>query len=1239
MGIVYEAFDRERGQVMALKTLPRFDPAALYLFKQEFRTLADVHHANLVRLYELVVAEGDQVFFTMELVRGTNFREFVQSATSRVDSAPPPTAIVAMRPLATERETLRPAGPGPAPATARVFPTSPARMDRLRPALRQLVAGVHALHRGGKLHRDIKPSNVLVTDEGRVVLLDFGVATELKTHPQEVAAGSGEIVGTLRYMAPEQADEAPPTPASDWYSVGVVLYEALVGRAPFTGSAADVLAMKSTLDAMPPSQCVIGVPPDLDALCRGLLQREPAMRPTGEDILHRLGVPLSSAPPPAPAESLDGDAAVVGREPQLQSLRDAFDAAQSGAVTVRVSGAAGMGKSTVAHHVLDDLARTHGALVLRGRAYERESVPYKAVDSVIDTLTRYLMRRDEDGAPVSLPEDIGALGRLFPVLRRIPGVGTAGGEAADDLPSLRRRAFVALRELLATLARQQPVVLFVDDVQWGDVDSVALLLEVMRPPHSPPLLLLMTYREDAAATPFLTEMRARWPEEADVRDIEVGALTLEDSKQLALKWLGASDEVALRTASAVARESGGSPFLVEELVRGHLGMTARADGPTLAVITLDRLVSDRLDRLPDAARRLIEIVSVGGRPLPVSVVIRAAGLPAPSDDVVTLLGARRFARTGLRRGHEVIEPIHDRIRETIVAQLPPAALRDHHRTIAQVLEESPDVDAEAIARHWLGADDHPRAARFAQVAAEEACAKLAFDQAARLFWLALENLPPSSPDERRVRLRLAQMLELGGRAVDSARAYLVCVEGASPSEQVEYRRAAAEQLLAAGHIDEGEKILRGVLAAIGMSAPRSPLSALFWLIVYRFWVALYGLRFQERTVDSVPREDRLRVDALHAVVTGFGIVDIILGACMQARHFVEAIRKGDRLQLLRATGIEVAQIMAAGKPPTKRERALVEIGRGLAERAGTAEARAYVETFHGLGLYMRGQWREAQARLQTPDGLLGGAMAIQHRLFLARLCFFLGDPGEGARREAAIYAEAEDRGDICTTVSIRTTTNVRKCLAAGKPERARREVDEALAQWSQTGFHVQHWQAMVYAPDIDLYLGDGAAAYERFMRDMPKLKKSLLLHAGYSRAMTDYTHGRVAIASIASAAASPALRASRIAEALRMSRRLAREYNPWTGMLAALVLAIAKNAEGDRAAAIAALRVAIERGEATESISFLPSARYRLGELLGGDEGRALMDAALRTMKEWDVQHPVPWLAVYMPGVWTSPPY
>src|SRR5580698_10172791 len=77
MGAVYEALDRERQQLVALKTLLHFSPAALYRFKQEFRTLADVHHTNLVHLYELVVTEAGEVFFTMELLRGSNFREYV----------------------------------------------------------------------------------------------------------------------------------------------------------------------------------------------------------------------------------------------------------------------------------------------------------------------------------------------------------------------------------------------------------------------------------------------------------------------------------------------------------------------------------------------------------------------------------------------------------------------------------------------------------------------------------------------------------------------------------------------------------------------------------------------------------------------------------------------------------------------------------------------------------------------------------------------------------------------------------------------------------------------------------------------------------------------------------------------------------------------------------------------------------------------------------------------------------
>src|SRR5262249_18564752 len=118
----------------------------------------------------------------------------------------------------------------------------PARWGRLRSALRQLAEGLGALHAAGKLHRDLKPSNVLVTREGRVIILDFGLAMDVASrsaHPS-----TDRLAGTPAYMAPEQAGNGPPTPACDWYAVGTMLYEALTCRLPFDGAPLEILMRK-----------------------------------------------------------------------------------------------------------------------------------------------------------------------------------------------------------------------------------------------------------------------------------------------------------------------------------------------------------------------------------------------------------------------------------------------------------------------------------------------------------------------------------------------------------------------------------------------------------------------------------------------------------------------------------------------------------------------------------------------------------------------------------------------------------------------------------------------------------------------------------------------------------------------------------------------------------------------------------------------------------------------------------
>ena len=1127
MGAVYEAWDRERGQLVALKTLLHFSPATLYLFKQEFRTLADVSHPNLVRLHELVMTGLDHIFFAMELVGGQDFLAYTQTSGIVADSQRPVPSDdhdvshtrISEGPASTAESQDPAAVQASTPSRSRR--RSPADLSRLRPALCQLVEGVMALHAARKLHRDIKPSNVLVTTEGRVVLLDFGVATEFSRVVDEELREEEQTVGTARYMAPEQAFEEPG-PACDWYSVGVMLYEALVGRPPFAGSAVDVLTLKNSLDPLPPSVCVAGVPPDLDALCVALLHREPVMRPNGEEILRRLGTTAAASGRAGSATASAADegrkyVGLTGRAAHLRALHEAFDRANTGrSVTIGVGGRPGTGKSSLVHRFLDELVERGAAVVLRGRAYEREAVPYKAFDSVIDSLSRYLMRLGEEDLTIALPKDVWALAHIFPVLRRVPSIGGLAEEPIRDPQRVRRRAFFALRELLSTLARRRPIVLFVDDAQWGDVDSAALWLELVRPPHAPPLLLVMTYRDEEAQTsPFLCDLRARWPELAELRDLPVGPLEPSDARRLALALLESGEQSSVLVADAIARESGGNPFLVEELARSvgaeARNMSAQQASAVFASLTLERMVESRLAVLPDAARRLLEIVAVCGRPLASSVATQAAGIQrGMADELIAQLRTGRFLRAGLRNGREVLEAVHARIRETIVAQLGASAVREHHGRIARVLEATPEVDVEALATHLQGAGETDRAAEFAERAAERAAGKLAFEQAARLLQLTLQTYPVGTPDGGRVRKRLGEVLEWAARSAEAGHTYLEAAEGAPPSQKMELQRAAAEQLYASGRIDEGTQILYQVLAAVGQRAALSRFGALFWLVAYHIRLRIVGLRFKERSASEVSPEDRFRIDALYVVTLGFALVDQVLCMSMRARVLVESLRVGDRSQVARAAAMVACDLGGNGRE-TRTERALWEIARRLAEAEETPATKLAVRATSGVTLCLRGRWRDAINTLDPLVSMITNRRAAQQSavLFTLYSLYFLGELNELTRRYTRLVAEAEEHGNIFMSASLRAISAVPVWLAADDPARARRELAQA-AQWAEGKFS-NEWRVTIFGTELDLYVGDGAAAYERVKGLRGAVNRNFFLFVHYVRALTAFAQGRAAI--------------------------------------------------------------------------------------------------------------------------------
>ncbi|HLK36761.1 MAG TPA: protein kinase, partial [Polyangiaceae bacterium] len=1010
MGVVYEAYDNVRRQPIALKTLLHFSPSALYRFKQEFRALADVTHPNLVSLYELVATDPDHVFFTMELVRGVDFISYALAAGKDPGSralAPTTTMPKPLRaPLSRAANDVVPPSDPPAESDCK------ADLTRLYPALRQLVEGVNALHAAGKLHRDIKPSNVLVTPEGRVVLLDFGVATDLA---YDLDAPDREIVGTARYMAPEQATDSPSTPASDWYSVGVVLYEALVGHPPFGGSAADVLASKAVVEPPPPSRYVKGIPEDLDTLCCALLRRDADARPTGRDIVRCLdGGGVYARSTPLPALSTGSDGAPIGRDVEHAALRDALEAARAGRlVTVKLHGPSGMGRSTLAAHFVDGLVEREEAVVLHGRAYERESVPYKALDSVIDELSRHLMRHSETELAALLPTGVGALARLFPVLRRVDAIAAAAEPPGAAPQTVRRRAIDALHELLVKLASRRPVVLCIDDAQWGDVDSAALLIEVARRPFASPVVLLLSHRdEDAEASPFLTDLRTRWPLGTDVRDVALSPLRHEDACTLALSRLASRDPAAIEAAEAIAREAGGSPLLIDELARSTDRARLRAGGVMAIAAThaprLEQVIEERMARLPRDARRLLEVVAVSARPLPLTILGDAAKVYDRLDEMVAKLRAERFVRTGMRDGREVAEMIHDRLRETVTAQLSESALREHHGRLARVLESVPAADGEALAVHLLGAGEDARAARHAERAAEQAATKLAFVQAIRLYRLALATIDEGSVEARRLRVCLAHVLEGAGRGADAAQVYVEAAASARGFERMELERAAAEQLLTSGHVDEGADALHRILRAAGMRGPRTIAGALLWGLAYRLALRVLGMRFRERDARDVARVDHVRIEALYAVVIGLSFVHVVYGMGVQARHLLLSLRRGDRFQILRAAGTEALNMAARGGSESERERTLGTIVQRLADGSDDRDWQAFSSATEAIRWFLRGRWSEAARQLDFLRDEFPTNRAGWHsnaHLFSIWALGFVGRMADLRRRHAARLAD------------------------------------------------------------------------------------------------------------------------------------------------------------------------------------------------------------------------------------------
>ncbi|HEX4352265.1 MAG TPA: serine/threonine-protein kinase, partial [Polyangiales bacterium] len=378
-GSVYEALDRNTGERVALKELVQVNPTSLTQFKQEFRAAQQVQHPNLVRLDALFEEDGKWLI-AMELVEGVDLLTHLYASDNDYGFDEP----------------------------------------QLRAVFLQLAQGLGALHAAGLLHRDLKPHNVRVTADGRVVLLDLGLALALDPKAQ---ATQTNAFGSLDYMAPEQAGRRKLGPATDWYAFGVCLFQAMTGLLPVeAASPAALVLAKQNPPPLPAAELLSFVPPDLYRLCVDLLAVEPEKRPSARAIrrvLTRNAIDATSLPPSRPANQIAGG--FEGREHELSILSRAVETVRSSrSQIVFVEGDSGIGKSALVEHSLELLQQSvPPPLLLRSRCYENELVAYKAFDGAIDELARALAAMTPTECEALLPPQAALACRLFPALAAV----------------------------------------------------------------------------------------------------------------------------------------------------------------------------------------------------------------------------------------------------------------------------------------------------------------------------------------------------------------------------------------------------------------------------------------------------------------------------------------------------------------------------------------------------------------------------------------------------------------------------------------------------------------------------------------------------------------------------------------------------------------------------------------------------------------------------------------------------
>lgn len=915
MGVVYKAFDSVLERDVAIKVMHRHllnDPQNNRRFLREAQAAAKLVHPNIVTIYEIGESQ-DGMYIVMEYVNG--------------------------------------------------FPLSKYLNDKIQidwhAAIEfsaKLLDGLSAAHKVGILHRDIKTDNILVTEDGGLKVLDFGIA---KLSTQVGMTVAGDILGTVEYMAPEQMLGEPLDARCDIYSTGVVLYQLLTGKLPFQGDApVTVLYKKLNEDPVPPSYYNNSVHNELDLIVLKALNRDRDQRwATAAEFAQALRTYLQREEKGSDASSettmfqldLEFDEneveefsgnfrrVFVGRREEYLKLSRIFNQVlKSHGQTVVLKGEAGVGKTTLANN-FQNFARSKQAWLLYGACLYQEGM-----DAFLPFLEGLRGFFQENNQYVT-DEEKHKIKEL--IRERIPFLSEFTERFTTSFGSLDSNIFQAengqqvnliegIYLLLSVLSEMRPIVIMIDDLQWADEASLRLFHYLARHVTNHRIMQMGITRTDRydlqqdGKPGMVVEVLSRMRQEGISREVLINRFSRDESDKLidlSLLHTLFSDEFYHR----VYEETKGNPFFLLETLKmlAEKGDIYQKDNfwydkQEMKKIEVPNRVEDvfirRLSALNEREREILQVASVIGNKFDTSVLTKI--LEEPKIRVLKILQHIQHELQILASNEDGFQFEHPMLRELLYGEIPYPLRKEYHAMIAAEMDKMyqgkfGSVVGE-VAEHWRRAGNYRKAIPCLYQAGLRDFRISACKEASIYFENLLDSLEKSQLDlpegmsYQEIYLDLGICYEEIGRWEDSVaifnQLFVESQKNGDFNKQIDALRRIGRVKIKLGEWEEALKDFDQCLKLVRKHKVPNMISRLYNNIgVIHFSRGDYqlALEYFEKTLESTddPLSD---FDVAHAL-TNIGIIHNIHGKYRQA---LERYRKALEIYQAKKHSQNMAQV-------------------------------------------------------------------------------------------------------------------------------------------------------------------------------------------------------------------------------------------------------------------------------------------------------------------------------------------